>query len=335
MLRTRHLKMAGHFLKHRFAEVHPFEVQAMLLNACNLKCSYCRCPEIKSELLSTAQWLEALRSLAALGTLRVKFQGGEPTLRHDFKELCAESRRLGIVTAVVSNGIRLAAEPDLFDELDEVVVSVDGPIAELHDRQRGAGTHAQALAALRLARERGKPAFAVMVASRETLPNVEAMLELAEGMDLGLHVQPVTYGVRTYDERSRDSLALDDAQVRELHHRLAAWKRAGRRLMFSAEVYERVTRWEDHTVLTRRSVGPSGCVAGRFYVHIEPNGDVLPCQQHGAAFTPRNIVKDGLVEALRHVQSHDCSDCFVAYMNERKDVFGLKPRAVFEMLRRG
>jgi MoaA/NifB/PqqE/SkfB family radical SAM enzyme len=335
MLRTRHLKMAGHFLRHRFAELHPFEVQALLLNACNLKCSYCRCPEIKTELLSTRQWLETLGSLAALGTLRVKFQGGEPTIRHDFKELCAESRRLGILTAVVTNGIRLVEQPDLFDELDEVVVSVDGPIAELHDRQRGAGTHALALTALRLARERGKPAFAVMVASRETLPHVEAMLELAERMQVGLHVQPVTFGIKTYDATPKDDLALGDAQVRALHHQLAAWKRAGRPLMFSAAVYERVTRWDDHTVLTRRSVGPSGCVAGRFYIHIEPNGDIFPCQQHGSSFTPKNLVKDGLVEALRHVQTHDCADCFAAYLNERKDVFGLNPRALYEMLRRG
>ncbi len=327
--------MAGHFLKHRFADVHPFEVQAMLLNACNLRCSYCRCPDLKSALLSTAQWLETLREFAALGTLRIKFQGGEPTLRHDFKELCAESRRLGILTAVVSNGIRLVEQPDLFDELDEVVVSVDGPIAELHDRQRGAGTHAQALPALRLARERGKPGFAVMVASRETLPHVEAMLDLAESMDIGLQVQPVTFGMRNYDEAPKDTLALRDDQVRALHHQLAAWKRAGRRLMFSAAVYERVTRWDDHTVLNRRSVGPSGCVAGRFYVHIEPDGDIWPCQQHGSSFTPKNLVKDGLREALLHVQTHDCSDCFATYLNERKDIFGLKPQALLGLLRRG
>src|SRR6185295_1128176 len=149
MLRTRHLKMAGHYLRHRFSELHPFEVQALLINACNLKCSYCRCPEIKMALLSTEQWIETLRGLAQLGTMRVKFQGGEPTLRNDFKALCAESRRLGILTAVVTNGIRLVEQPDLLDELDEVVVSVDGPVAEIHDRQRGPGTHEIALEALR------------------------------------------------------------------------------------------------------------------------------------------------------------------------------------------
>jgi MoaA/NifB/PqqE/SkfB family radical SAM enzyme len=335
MLRTRHLRMAGHFLRHRFAELHPFEVQAILLNACNLKCSYCRCPEIKTELMTTRQWLETLEGLAALGTLRIKFQGGEPTLRRDFKELCAASRRLGLLTAVVTNGSRLVEQPDLFDELDEVVVSLDGPVADLHDKHRGAGTHAIAVEALRLARSNGRPAFAVMVATRESYASVEATLDFCEAMDVGLHVQPVLFGRDKFDDSSRNEIELEASQIRDLHRRLAGWKRAGRRLMFSADVYERVTAWPDYTVLTTTSSGRSDCMAGRFYVHIEANGDVWPCVQHGADFSPGNIVKDGLEGALRQAQTHNCGDCFTAYLNERKDAFGLKPRALLEVFRRG
>jgi MoaA/NifB/PqqE/SkfB family radical SAM enzyme len=44
--------------------------------------------------------------LGALGTLRIKFQGGEPTLRKDFRQLCATAQQSGIRTAVVTNGLR-------------------------------------------------------------------------------------------------------------------------------------------------------------------------------------------------------------------------------------
>ncbi len=76
-------------------------------------------------------------------------------------------------------------------------------------------------------------------------------------------------------------------------------------------------------------------MAGRVYVQIEPNGDVQPCAQHGAAFTPKNIARDGLEEALAPRASHDCGDCFSAYLNERKALFGLRPAALLEMARRG
>src|SRR3972149_4207542 len=111
MIRARPRAMAGRFLTHRFRAVHPYEVQALLLNACNLKCVYCRCPDIKTALLSTAQWLEFIRNLASVGTMRIKFQGGEPTLRNDFRELSAEAQAVGLTTAGITNGPGVAGRP--------------------------------------------------------------------------------------------------------------------------------------------------------------------------------------------------------------------------------
>ena len=64
MLRTRHLRFAARYAAHRFQTLHPFEVQAALLNACNLRCAYCCCPDLKTDLLDTAQWTDVIRGLA-------------------------------------------------------------------------------------------------------------------------------------------------------------------------------------------------------------------------------------------------------------------------------
>jgi MoaA/NifB/PqqE/SkfB family radical SAM enzyme len=106
--------------------------------------------------------------------------------------------------------------------------------------------------------------------------------------------------------------------------------------MFAAATYENVTRWEDYGELARRTGnGNSQCMAGRYYIHIEPNGDVHPCIQHAAAFTPKNLVRDGFEAALANAQQHDCGNCFSAYLNERKALFGMQPRALLELARRG
>lgn len=334
MIRRRHLTQATRFLAHRFNRLHPYEVQALLLNACNLKCAYCRCPEMKVPMMTTEQWQAIIRDLARLGTMRIKYQGGEPTLRPDFATLCATSRRAGILTAVVTNGLRIAEDPSLLDELDEIVVSLDAVTPALHDGVRGAGSHAGAVAAIMAARARGLPTYVVMVASRTTLGEVEQMLRFCETHGAGLHVQPVLFGRRSFDMGAAE-LALSGEQMRALHRQLGIWKRQRRPLMFSAAAYEHVNDWADHSVLTRQTAGVSGCMAGRFYIHIEANGDVWPCQQHGAEFTPRNILNDGLEAALEHVQRHNCGDCFTVYLNERKAVFGLRPSALAEVVRRG
>lgn len=334
MIPARHVRMAARYLAHRFQALHPYEVQALLLNACDLKCVYCRCPEIQTGLLTTEQWRSIIRGIGELGTLRIKFQGGEPTLRADFRALCAEAQRAGIITAVTTHGLKIAAHPDLLDHLDEVVISLDSPTPEIHNRLRGPGTHAGAVQAIDLARERGRRTYVVMVVSRENYSQLEPMLEFCEGRGIRMHAQPVLFGRAPFDDTARH-LALTDEQVRRMHRRLAEWKRQGRALMFSEPTYQKVAEWPDHGVLTTRSRAESSCMAGEFYVHIEANGDVWPCSQHGANFTPKNVIRHGLAEALRHVRHHDCGECFTAYLNERKAVFGLRPAALLEIARRG
>lgn len=105
--------------------------------------------------------------------------------------------------------------------------------------------------------------------------------------------------------------------------------------MFAAATYENAVAWPDYGVLTQPSRGRTSCVMGRVYVHIEANDDVFPCVQSSATFRPRNLIRDGFAAALSHTQRHECGDCYSAYLNERKALFGLRPTAVLEYLRRG
>ena len=292
MIRARHLRMGGRFLAHRLNRLHPYEVQALLLNACNLKCAYCRCPEIRTTVMTTEQWRSTVRQLGALGTLRIKFQGGEPTLRADFAELCVEAQQAGMITAVITNGIRIAAEPQLLNHVDEMVVSLDSVSPVFHDRQRGQGTHEQAVRAIDAGRRRGLRMYVVMVMHRENWPELEPMLDFCEARGVGLHAQPIVFGREAFDDGARD-LALTDEQMRDMHTRLAEWKRQGRGLMFSARTYQKVAVWPDYEIPSTRSQGVSKCMAGKYYIHIEPNGDVWPCGQHGESFTPKNLIVMG------------------------------------------
>lgn len=325
--------LAAHYLRFRFRSLHPFEVQAVLLNECNLKCSYCRCPEMLVPQLSTQEWCDIIARLSRVGTLRIKFQGGEPTLRKDFATICEASQRAGLVTAVVTNGTMIAAKPSLLDHLNEVVVSLDAFTKERHDRYRGDGSHADAIKALSLARERGLRAYINMVVHRDTLEELEPMLEFCEEQGYRLNAQPVMFD-HDYQDSSAADLRLPPAAEREMHSRLAAWSRAGRPLMFSAQSYERTGRWPDYESSTRKGEGRSPCMAGRFYVHIEPNGDVHPCGLHVGSFLPKNLIRDGFEEALGEVREHSCMDCSLAYLNERKAAFGMRPSALVQILRR-
>jgi MoaA/NifB/PqqE/SkfB family radical SAM enzyme len=327
------LHLAARFARHRFAAIHPFEVQAVLHNACNLRCSYCRCPDMESTALSTAQWVDIIGRFQQVGTLRIKFQGGEPTTRPDFAAICAAVQAHGIIAAVVTNGIAIARKPALLDGLDEVVVSLDAVSPELHDRQRGAGTHALAVRAIDESRGRDRSVFVNMVVTTDTVGEVEAMLDFCEARGVGFNAQPAMFS-RSYQDSTASHLALSPAAEQALELQLARWRRERRPLMFSANTYERAARWPDYTSPTTPSRGESSCMAGRFYVHIEANGDVFPCILHESSFVAKNIVAHGFESALLNAQHHGCGDCFLPYLNERKALFGLRPSAVLAWLQR-
>ena len=138
-----------------------------------------------------------------------------------------------------------------------------------------------------------------------------------------------------YDARAR-GLALTAEETLDVHRRLAAWKRQGRALMFSAAAYEKVLGWPDpdpaHHV-QRRRLEMHGGQGLRAHRAQRRRPSLRACT--AARFEPKNILRDGLEESLRNAQRHDCGDCWSAYLNERKLVFGLRPAALVEVLRRG
>src|SRR4030095_10095074 len=252
-------RLAKHFVTFRLRTLHPFEVQAVLLNACNLRCLYCRCPDIKTALMKTEQWCDLVRGLAAFGTYRIKFQGGEPTLRKDFNEICKAAKHAGLVTAVTTNGYGLASCPDNLQHLDEVVVSLDAFTPELHDRYRGHGSHGTGMKALDLAKKKGCKVYINMVVHRDTLHELESMLEFCERRGLGLNAQAVMFGHEYQDDEAM-FLALSQHDEQEMYQRLARWKRQGRPLMFSADSYERTSRWPDYRTPSGRGPAPPRCM---------------------------------------------------------------------------
>jgi MoaA/NifB/PqqE/SkfB family radical SAM enzyme len=283
--------------------------------------------------MTTDQWTTTIRQLADMGTMRLKFQGGEPTLRQDFREICKAAQEVGLITAVTTNGLPILKRPEQLDYIDEIVFSLDGVTAEVNDAIRGSGVYEKVVRAFELARERALQTIVNMTVCRLNLHEVEPMLEFCEARGILVHMMPVICSLH-YSDSESDNLALTHDEARQMHLRLAEWKRQGRGLLFSSNAYQKAADWPDASVLTIRSEGYSPCMGGKSYIHIEPNGDVHPCGHHQADFIPKNLLKEGLVEALRHVRRHNCGDCWTPTMNERKALFGLRPTALREMLLR-
>jgi radical SAM protein with 4Fe4S-binding SPASM domain len=110
-------------------------------NRCNLNCLHCyssSTSDRSSNQLSTTEAKQLLSGLAKVNCPVVLFTGGEPLLRDDLFELLAEAGRLGLQTAISSNGTLIdSAAADKLAEagVNYVGISIDGD-QEFHDAFR-------------------------------------------------------------------------------------------------------------------------------------------------------------------------------------------------------
>jgi radical SAM protein with 4Fe4S-binding SPASM domain len=107
-----------------------------LTERCNNNCIHCSINLAANDIMAKKkelkldQWKEILKQAADLGALSVRFTGGEPLLRKDFKELYLHTRQLGLQVLLFTNARNITSElADLFAKippLEKIEVSVYG-----------------------------------------------------------------------------------------------------------------------------------------------------------------------------------------------------------------
>ncbi|MDQ4503514.1 radical SAM protein [Sinomonas sp. ASV322] len=137
---------------------------------CNLACTYCcaeSSPRAVARRLPVDVVRSAVREFAAEGGSEVFVTGGEPFMHPelgDIAEAVIEHLPLTILTngMIYQRGTRRATLEALDRERVTLQISLDSATPALHDRSRGAGSFARALAGIELARSLG---FRVRVAA--------------------------------------------------------------------------------------------------------------------------------------------------------------------------
>lgn len=133
----------------RRSSLRPFKAPLLshldieLTERCNNACLHCYINQpasstrVKNNEFSTAQWQEVLRQAADLGSLSIRFTGGEPLLREDFKELYLFARRLGMKVTLFTNARCITTDiADMFARvpaLEPVEITVYGMRSETYD----------------------------------------------------------------------------------------------------------------------------------------------------------------------------------------------------------
>ncbi|HEY7374718.1 MAG TPA: radical SAM protein [Polyangia bacterium] len=149
---------------------------------CDLACRHCgsRAGRPRPDELSTAECLDMVRQMAALGVLEVTLIGGEAYLRDDWLEIVRAIRAAGMQCSMTSGGRGLTPErarDAAAAGLQNVGLSIDGNEAT-HDRLRGvAGSYRAVLAAAANLRAAGVRVSVNTQINKLSMPELPDVLE--------------------------------------------------------------------------------------------------------------------------------------------------------------
>ncbi len=150
---------------------------------CNLACAHCYLGAAQKVDLPVARVAAILHEFEAMGGLRVMLSGGEPLMHPQWQEINALLAALPLRRVLLSNGLLLERAIENLN-CDEVQISLDG-LAAGHERLRGPGSFAKAVAAAKAVKDSGRDLSIATMAHAYNLDEMEGLAELARELGAG------------------------------------------------------------------------------------------------------------------------------------------------------
>lgn len=312
----------------------PLIVNLLLTHRCNLRCDYCAVWSEPPREMRTGTVLQLIDQFATAGTERISLSGGEPMVRADIGQIIRHAKRRGLTVNLVSNGLHVPRRIKEIAGIDFLSVSLDGPEA-VHDRLRGEGAYARALAAIRAARKAGIAVWTTTVLTRHNVDAVADIIEMSKREGARCTFLPVMK--ESLASRNAEALAPTRMQLIETMTFLIAERRhPGSPLASSSELFAFYRdRWGAEPV-PRKGAWHGGtlrCHAGQLFCSVAPDGGLHPCSYLQRQTQGPNAAALGFAEAFAKLDAPQCSGCWCDSFIEANMIFGLQPGPVFNAVR--
>jgi MoaA/NifB/PqqE/SkfB family radical SAM enzyme len=300
----------------------PFQMTFSLTNRCNFLCKYCRIPTQHLAEMTTAEWFEVIDEFRTGGMGRASLIGGEPLIREDAGEIIRHLNRIGVHSAMNTNGWHVAERIDEVSQLDLVCITLDGP-EEIHDRQRRKGSYRRVLDGIQRLRSRGRPVVTMTVVTRQGADNVRHVLEVAKEMGTRAYFQLVHN--EHVDVNAPIAPDISAERVENLMDELKQLKAQGWPVGNSFSILEQQKR--------DRYIGTcTDCYAGRYYGYVFSDGTVAPCLLTQYQVPQRNGKQRGYLRAFQEMGAPVGPGCSCSATHEVNLVLDFDVGALFEAL---
>lgn len=318
------IKGMGNFGVHKpFVPGAPFQIVWNITKACNFKCIHCyeNAGKKADDELTTDEIIEGIDKLSRLGVASIAFSGGEPTVHSGIIDLIKHASEDGMYVSMATNGFKTAKIERAKEFADAgllfVQISLDGLNPETHDNFRGVpNSWNRAVQSIKNFLELGVFVEVSTTVTQENYDEIPRMIDFMR--ELGVEWFMLYNFIPTGSGSEVRDLDLTPKQRNELLKLIYEENGKGNMQILStapqfADVA--VSMENDSNLVPTHFFNPEytnpamkeladfvgGCGAGRFYMNVEPNGDMFPC----VFFPHDDILK------LGNIKDDDLEDIWV------------------------
>ncbi|MHC9539948.1 MAG: radical SAM protein [Vulcanimicrobiota bacterium] len=270
------------WLENTIQEGHlsaPLKVSVNITSNCNLRCRHCYSyieSGAKNEMtLSMAENL--MDQMAEMGVFLLSVKGGEPFYHSGLMDILDYGRSRGIIVTIISNGLLITCETA--ERLNDTSVayltlSIDGADEETHDFIRGRGAFVKLMEVCRILKKSFRRSlFLYFTMNRRNVHQIPRIFELAGEMKIdGLRFRPLLPLGRA---EGRDELNLTGEEYCRAVDTVLHLKPS---TSMTVDLPLSDLHVESKELAVNRELYSFGCIAGNTFVHMDPLGNLYPCQ---------------------------------------------------------
>jgi Predicted Fe-S oxidoreductases len=285
-----------------FGFYRPEQVTISITEECPNRCLHCALPNKNNHSkLTVEETKNAIDQAIRAGATNLIFDGGEPLGYAGLEELISYVDPKKAIACMFTSGVGLTAEKAFSLKeagLYSVSVSIDSPFEEKHDEMRGvSGVFQKAMAGIQNALNAGFLVNMYVVLAPHNVHDLDEIWELAK--KTGVHELSFYEIVPTGRWLDRKNEVLTKEQHLSFEQFIEACQKAPGPRIFSGPLVIR----------------EFGCMAGRYWLHVTPEGDILPCScvpiPYGNVKSGKNAIQKSWKKIRADPAYHNASDCLM------------------------
>ena len=274
---------------------------------CNLNCRMCyvhltekQLSQTGKRLLTVQQWKHIMEQAVAAGMISAAFTGGEALTYPGFDELYLFLQERGVTVSIKSNGILMTRERvDFFkrNPTGGIQITLYGSDDDSYEETAGVRCFEAAISGIRRVKEAGLPLEVSITPTKPALKNMEALLALADSLDVPVGISSGLFPAREETGRDTDplQLSLDEyVQIYKMRARMQNLK--------LTPVCEQDIPWPEGEDAPARGLP---CGGGRSSFAVHWNGTMHPCLSLNSICA--DILSTPFAEAWRTVHASAAS----------------------------